>query len=181
MSEQWRPCPGFEERYAVSDMGRVMRLPKVAGGKAKVLATGANRDPSNKGYIRVGLFGPYGATTAYLHRLVALAFVDGYEDGKEVNHINGDKTDNRASNLEWVTHEENQRHASEVLGRLSAPRKAIRLLSDEEVAEIRASGETQRVLAARYGVSQVTICQIRRGRIYRDLPGGGDGWLAGDA
>ena len=44
----------------------------------------------------------------YIHRLVAQTFIDNPENKREVNHINGDKLDNRLSNLEWVTSSENQ-------------------------------------------------------------------------
>jgi len=48
-----------------------------------------------------------------IHRLVAETFIDNPSDKSEVNHINGDKLDNRADNLEWVTPEENAAHAIE--------------------------------------------------------------------
>ena len=46
-----------------------------------------------------------------MHRLIALTFVDGFQDGFQVNHINGIKADFRPENLEWVPLEENVRHA----------------------------------------------------------------------
>ncbi|MEP6587158.1 MAG: HNH endonuclease signature motif containing protein [Polaromonas sp.] len=52
-----------------------------------------------------------------VHRLVAHAFCENYKPGAIVNHKNGIKTDNRASNLEWVTHAENNQHAYVSLGR----------------------------------------------------------------
>lgn len=46
-----------------------------------------------------------------IHRLIARAFCDGFAPNKEVNHIDGNKLNNAASNLEWVDHNENLRHA----------------------------------------------------------------------
>lgn len=68
-----------------------------------------------KGYLRIRLrYGDvdkYGAATYKIHRLVAESFIPNPLKKPQVNHINGDKTDNRADNLEWVTNAENIRHA----------------------------------------------------------------------
>ena len=55
----------------------------------------------------------------YLHRLVAEAFISNPSGKLEVNHINGNKLDNRAENLEWATRSDNMRHATHVLGKRS--------------------------------------------------------------
>lgn len=65
-----------------------------------------------------------------VHTLVARAFVPGFKDGLQVNHKDGDKRNNKADNLEWVTAKENTRHSIEVLGhskfgRLNPMAKAV--------------------------------------------------------
>lgn len=85
----------------------------------------------NRGYLEVGLFGMGTRRWFRIHRLVADAFipkplptydVDDKEIPLEVNHINGNKKDNRVENLEWMTRSENVTHAFVVLGRESVTR-----------------------------------------------------------
>lgn len=104
MNEQWKWVAGFERKYAVSDLGRVMSFAFKSEG---VLLT---PDLSAKGYLRVGLTSN-GVTVKYsIHRLVCQAFLDNPENKPTVNHINGVRHDNRLINLEWATHKENSIH-----------------------------------------------------------------------
>lgn len=107
MSRMWKPIPGFEGLYIVSDFGQVRGLKR-----------GHCLRPNRKrtGYLQVTL--SRGGVNHYrdVHRLVAQAFLPNPEGKPQVNHKNGQKSDNRACNLEWVTESENQRHRFEVLG-----------------------------------------------------------------
>ena len=68
----------------------------------------------SNGYVHVSLRKPgEKQVKRHVHRLVAFAFVPGFAAGLEVNHLDGDKTNNHASNLAWCTHFENMRHANE--------------------------------------------------------------------
>lgn len=65
------------------------------------------------GYLKVSTLRSKNRPTFYVHRLVARAFLDGYKEGYQVNHLNGIKTDNRIENLEWCPASENIKHAWE--------------------------------------------------------------------
>lgn len=99
-AEEWRPVVDWEERYEVSNLGRVRRL---ATGRIMRFARHV------AGYSNVGL--SPGVNTRTVHRLVGEAFLGPRPSGHQINHKNGDKTDNRLENLEYVTPSENVRHS----------------------------------------------------------------------
>jgi len=103
MSELWKEIAGHPA-YMVSNMGRV-KLSK----SGKILKPWATRH----GYMQVGL---YGRKRVYVHRIVAAAWCDASLDSHQVNHIDGNKVNNAAGNLEWVTQSQNQRHRFTHLG-----------------------------------------------------------------
>jgi hypothetical protein len=90
--------------YKVSSSGRVYSYTVKSNGRE--LKQSTHRD----GYKVVWIYINGKRHTRYVHRLVAIEFVDGFEDGKEVNHKDLDKSNNDCSNLEWVTKSENNLH-----------------------------------------------------------------------
>ena len=115
MEEIWKDIPDTDGKYQVSNMGRVRSRCKKDEWRLRVF------DYNRFGYAAVHIQVGGHDFRKYVHRLVAEAFVPGYKDGLVVNHKNEIKTDNRADNLEWVTHKQNanygmrNQHASESL------------------------------------------------------------------
>lgn len=106
---QWKPIPGFEDRYEVSNTGQVRSLRHGRGPRDTPLVLATR--PDGGGYPQVRLYrNDGGHSYPKVHRLVASLFLDTPPD-ETVNHIDRDKTNNHVSNLEWMSNADNQRHA----------------------------------------------------------------------
>jgi hypothetical protein len=103
VEEEWRGIGGFS--YEVSNLGRVRRTNR------RVLRQYKVRNRNGDIYLRVDLWRWNRVHFRYVHRLVASAFLPAPGPlRREVNHIDTDTQNNAASNLEWVTHSENEAH-----------------------------------------------------------------------
>ena len=111
MSEVWRDIEGYEGRYQVSSMGRVKSLARTCntkGGSKRTVKERILKPYINRyGYLLVVLCAGGKQKTLNVHRLVCEAFHENPDNKPQVNHINEDKADNRACNLEWTTAMEN--------------------------------------------------------------------------
>lgn len=171
--EDWKEVPGYEGILEASNLGRVRsmdRIVKTSFGKTrkspgKILS----ERPGSCGYHRIW---PTGTGTQLVHRLVAKTWVPNPQDLPVINHLDGVKTNNHPSNLEWCTQKENMQHAHRTglargmdLGRgdLSIAAK----LSEAKVAAIKRrllNGERAVDLSREYGVNKNTIAELKAGR-----------------
>lgn len=107
-TEEWRPVSGYEGIYEVNPSGLVRRvLPASGATVGKVLKPQSN----GLGYLHVCLANKGDKARRYVHRIVATAFLGPPPDGHEVNHKDGNKSNNEIANLEYVTHAANLEHA----------------------------------------------------------------------
>ena len=101
-NEIWKDIEGFE-KYQISSYGRVKSY---HNNKQIYLKPRKN----NRGYYLVNLYNNNIKKTFTIHRLVSKAFIPNPENKTEANHLNGIKTDNQVTNLDWATHKENIHH-----------------------------------------------------------------------
>ena len=104
--ETFIDIPGYPG-YQISNCGNVFSR------KLKRVIEAPNDED---GYMRIKLWKQMISKHYRIHRLVAIAFIPNPEDKPQVNHKDGDKTNNKVENLEWVTNQENITHRIEVLG-----------------------------------------------------------------
>lgn len=171
-NEIWKPCPFAEATYLVSNHGNIMRIEhyikfenfKFRNITKKIEGYTAKLTPNRRGYVRTRLnVGNSIRISRPVHRLVALAFIPNPYNKPTVNHIDGNKSNNHVSNLEWATQSEQNMHAIHVL-KLYKPPLSIRKISIEDAEKVYVSKEDKRILAKRYGVHVDTIENIRKGR-----------------
>lgn len=99
--EFWKDIAGFEGLYQVSNVGQVKSVKS-----GKILKPNSN---NTGGYLKVALSKNGKVKRFYVHQLVAEAFLPNEDELPQIDHISGDKTDNRVANLQWISQVENLR------------------------------------------------------------------------
>jgi len=178
--ETWRPVPGFEGIYEVSDHGRVRSLDKVVrckGGtrvhRGKVLSPGKKR---RGGYLYASLCLCGDIQYLYVHRLVLSAFEGPPSGGLQTCHNDGDPTNNRLDNLRYDTRDSNEadkrKHGTHF--RMPGERNPSSKLTAVSVVSIRtrrAAGEPLPSISKDYGISRQTVSKICRGETWIHVGG----------
>ena len=103
--ETWKPIEGYEGLYEVSDLGRVKSL---KFGQEKIL----KQQKDGWGYLQVNLCKDGHTKTLRVHRLVAEAFIQNPNNLETINHKDEVKTNNAATNLEWMSVKDNNNYGT---------------------------------------------------------------------
>ena len=158
--EQWKPVPGYEGLYEVSDQGRV-KGPKGLV-KPKI---------GKNGYARTELWKKGERWRPSIHRLVAQTFIENSANKPQVNHLDGNKLNNAVSNLQWCTAQENMLHAVAMHNR-HGENVSTAKLTEREVTAILVmleKGVHGKWLADIFGVTNAQITNLRLKRQWREF------------
>lgn len=173
MKEIWKFLTGINENYAVSSMGRVKSFDRLdCKGrfiKGRVLSSKTN----THNYESVLIHKDGHVKRFYIHRLVAGAFIPNVKNNPCINHKNGNKKDNRVSNLEWCSYQENINHAIKT-GLMSAHgyhtkesnkkiSKSVKLLWEKGVLKAKKSEDWTPEQRERARIAQLNSAKKRRG------------------
>lgn len=174
MQEVWRDIAEFAGTYQVSNLGRVRSLDRVVTRgeikqplRGKILSTKVSRNRKQP-YLIVNLRRDGKSLFAYVHRLVAAAFIPNPSRLREVNHKDTDKLNCRVDNLEWRSSSGNKKHAVENGVKYNPrPRRGVELafskMNPQRVRRARQlclDGGKQRDVAKRFNISQSSLSDI---------------------
>lgn len=167
--EEWREVNGFDGIYKISNFGRVKSHNIHTQGK--ILKP---RDYSD--YDSVLIKSADGTCKKHMvHRLVAEAFIPNPDNLPEVNHKNGDKHDNNVENLEWCTHQQNVKHAYNVLylGCLKGEGCPTHKLTNEQVMQIYDLAKKKELtfteIGKMFGVTRSVVTDIHIGKSWTHI------------
>ena len=160
----WKDIEGYEGHYQIDEYGNVKSI-KFA--KEKILSPYI----AHSGYHQVTLIKNNIKEVAYIHRLVAKAFLDNPNNEPTVNHKDGDKSNNYYLNLEYVSYSYNNQHAYDNGLHKKGELHYRSILTEEQVKEIKSLGKYSsfKSIADKYGVSQATIRDVIVGNTWKSI------------
>lgn len=165
--EVWKYIKGYENLYLISNLGNIKSLPKKTRKGIRLL-----KPVKTQHYFTIDLVKEKKVKKYLLHRLVAQTFLENKENKPQVNHIDGDKSNNSIKNLEWNTRSENQLHSISTGLRTTVGAKNSQCkLSDNLVKQIFYDKRIYKLISKDFGISIPTVCDIKRGYSWTHITG----------
>lgn len=166
IDETWKPCPDFEHWYEVSNLGRVRSS---ARGETRILALGTD----SSGYLTVAMNKNGRRTTRTVHRLVCRAFHgEPRPSGQEAAHLDGNRANAVATNLEWVSKAQNIAH-KKTHGTFQegekCPSALITADQARSIKDMLRAGQKVSWIAQQIGCSYDIVREIQRERTWRSI------------
>lgn len=176
--ENWKAIAGYEGYYEVSDTGKIRSVDRVVinrGFPQRLKGVTLRHNLNQNGYPYVIICKNGKTKCQCIHKAVAAAFVDNPDGRRVINHKDGNKQNNNASNLEWTTSLENNLHALRTGLRVPTrgEKQGKSVLKEHQVYEIRRradSGESVKKLAQEFGVKEAAVSAVKHRRTWRHLP-----------
>ena len=170
--EIWKPIPGWEDSYEVSDHGNVRSIARVTQarlGVNRMVRSKILRQCNDKGYRKVYLYSGGVKTSAAVHRLVAAAFIGVRPEGLQTCHNDGNPSNNHVSNLRYDTPSANQhdrkRHGTAENGSFKGTDNIKAKLNDDQVRLVRKlKPGTLSAVARHWGIDSHAFSRIRTGK-----------------
>ena len=156
MEEIWKDIKGYEGLYQASTLGAIKSFVKYEEGI--ILKQSRNK----KGYMEVSMYKDGKHSTKRVHRLIAETFLKDFYNKPQVNHIDGDKTNNAIANLEMVTNSENQIHAYK--NNLETPRFKRKVSQYDINGNYIETFEYARNAKKKLGIDESSIIKCCRGK-----------------
>lgn len=164
---------GYEGMYMITSDGEVVSLPRLQKGRYNNYSRNKGRvltKRKNRGYWSVALSKDKSYRRFSIHRLVYQSFVGEIPKGKQINHIDGDKLNNKLKNLEVVTPKENTQHAwrNGLSKKQMGEKNGLSRLKEWQVLEIKRLGHrvSQKELAKMFDCHQTSIHYILSGKTW---------------
>ena len=178
MKEIWKIIENTDEQYSVSNLGNVKSNERIilrSNGIPHYIRERVLKQGIDNNYKKVSLKINGKFNTRGVHRLVALSFIPNPDNKPQVNHIDGNPSNNLVTNLEWVTNSENQLHAYTRLDRKpqSGESNGMSKLTYDDVlyireqALIRGRYYGRKELALKFNVSEGTIKEVVTNKIWK--------------
>jgi len=172
MNEQWKDIVGYESYYEVSNLGRIRRHVNSSIVSRTWPGRMLNQFTRTGGYFHVKLYAKGHPRIKSSHSVVMEAFVGQRIKGLQINHIDGDKSNNTIENLEYVTQLENMKHASELGLVAHGESHGSAKLTEGDVVEIShlvSQGFSFVKISKMFNISATHVSDIKRGKYWKHV------------